>query len=387
MSEQLKKLTGKFGYEAVAKHLINDCDVELFKELVDNDEFLFDFVKNNVAERIAKEINESNYRNLIEFIKYYSPFYEDVIVSAFVKYADEDLTDILLDKFENGTDEEKIYAAKYFTKIQDPLAHNFLRINAYSENAYLAQNCAFALAQWNDREAYNIAIAKLHCGDDFDELAAVKFLVAYGDKSAIPAIIDTMKNSVMPENIAGEIPYLENLFDLIDKSYEDALLIINYIINGLGEILPISNVFDFELFEVLEKLINNYDDSKCAIVILNAQEKFETLTENDEYLFDEDKDTKNEVQDIKKLLKSVNKKNLEKYIDEELKEDSAFVFTALDYAKDIFAIRELLKSNNQTIILKTAEVLKKLDSFDETARTVALLKVTDINIKAIIRAL
>lgn len=387
MSEKLKKLTGKFGYEAVAKHLINDCDVELFKELVDNDEFLFDFVKNNVADRIASQINENNYHNLLDFIKYYSPSYEDVIVSAFIKYADEDLTDILLDKFENGTVEEKIYTAKYFAKIQDPLAHDFLRINAYSDNEYLAQNCAYALAQWNDREAYNLAIAKLHCGDDFDELSAVKFLVAYGDKSAIPAIIDTMKSSAMPENIAGEIPYLENLFDLIEKSYEDALLIINYIINGLGEILPLSLVFDFELFEVFEKLINNCDDSKFAVVILNAQEKFEILTENDEYLFDEDKDTKNEIQDIKKLLKSVNKKNLEKHINEELREDSPFVFTALDFAEDVVAIRELLKSSNQTLILKTAEVLKKLDNFDETARTVALLKVTDINIKAIIRAL
>lgn len=387
MSEKLKKLTGKFGYEAVAKHLINDCDVELFKELVDNDEFLFDFVKNNVADRIASQINENNYHNLLEFIKYYSPSYEDVIVSAFVKYADEDLTDILLDKFEFGTVEEKIYAAKYFAKIQDPLAHDFLRINAYSDNEYLAQNCAYALAQWNDRETYNLAIAKLHCGDDFDELAAVKFLVAYGDKSAVPAIIDTMKSSAMPENIAGEIPYLENLDDLIETSYEDALLVINYIINGLGEILPLSCVFDFDLFDVFEKLINNHTDSKLAVVILNAQEKFEILTENDEYLFDEDKDTKNEIQDIKKLLKSVNKKNLEKHINEELREDSPFVFTALDFAEDVVAIRELLKSDNQTLILKTAEVLKKLGNFDETARTVALLKVTDINIKAIIRAL
>lgn len=389
MNEQLKKLTGKNknDYEAVAHHLINDCDTELFKELVDNDDFLFDFVKNNVADRIAGQINEKNYHNLIEFLKYYSPFYEDVIVSSLIKYADEDLTDILLDKFENGTTEEKIYAAKYFAKIQDPLAHEFLVMNAYSENEYLSQNCASALAQWNDVESYNIAITKLHCGDDFDKLAAVKFLVAYGNKSAVPAIIDTMKNSAMPENIAGEIPYLESLFDLIDKSYEDTLLVINYIINGLGEILPLSVVFDFELFEVFEKLINNYDDSKYAIVILNAQEKFDTLTENDEYLFDEDKETKNEINDIKKLLKSVNKKDLEKYINDELEEDSPFVFTALDFATDVFAVRELLKSNNQTLILKTAEVLKNLGNFDETARTVALLKVTDINIKAIIRAL
>ena len=46
MSDNFKKLTGKNRneYETVAKHLVDDCDVELFKELVDNDDFLFDFV-------------------------------------------------------------------------------------------------------------------------------------------------------------------------------------------------------------------------------------------------------------------------------------------------------------------------------------------------------
>lgn len=389
MNELLKKLTGKNknDYESAAYHLVNDCDTELFKELVENDGFLFDFVKNNAAQRIANEINETNYMNLTGFLKYYSPFYEDVIVSAFVKYANEDLTDLMLDKFENGTTNEKIYASKYFAQIQDPLAHEFLRMNAYSENDYLAQNCACALAQWHDNEAYEEAVAKLHSGDDFEELSAVKFLCAYGNKNAVGEIINTMKHSAMPENIAGQIPYLENLFDLADKSYEDALLVINYIINGLGEIIPLCAVFDFELFEVFEKIINNCSDSKFAVTMLNAKEKFNTLTENDEYLFDEDKDTKNEIQDIKKLLNSVNKKELEKCVNEELKEDSPFVFTALDFAVDVLAIRELLKSNNQTLILKTAEVLKNLGSFDETARTVALLKVTDVNIKAIIRAL
>ena len=161
----------------------------------------------------------------------------------------------------------------------------------------------------------------------------------------------------------------------------------NYIINGLGEILDLSLVFDFELFEVLEKLINNHEDSKASIVLLNAKDKFDTLTENDEYLFDEDKDTKNEIQDIKKLLKNVNRKELEAHVNEELNENSPFVYTALDFATDLISIRELLKSNNQTVILKTAEVLKSLGNLDETAKTVALLKVTDINIKSIIRAL
>ena len=324
---------------------------------------------------------------MIEFLKYYSQSYEDAIVGSLVKYADEDLTDLMLDKFENGCDNEKTYAAKYFAKIQDPLAYEFLKLNSYSDNEFLAQNCAMTLGAWHDEKSFDEAIEKLQNTDDFEKLSAVKFLTAYGDKKAVPKLFEAMKTSTMAENIAGEIPYLVPLYELIKTDYENALLAIIYITNALGEILPLSVVFDFEFFEVFEELINNHDDSKVAITLLNARDKFDTLTENDEYLYDEDKNTKNEIFDIKKLLNSAKKKDLEKYINDELREDSPFVFTALDFAKDELAIRELLKSNNQTLILKTAEVLKSLGNFDETARTVALLKVTDINIKAIIRAL
>lgn len=389
MTDNLKKLTGKNknDYEFVAKHLIDDCDVELFKELVENDGFLFDFVKNNVSQRISDAINNSNYKNLIEFLKYYSPSYENVIVSALVNHADEDLTDLMLDKLENGTDDEKAYASKYFAKVQDPLAYDFLTSNAYSDNEFLAQNCASTLGEWHDEKSYNEALAKLKSIDDFEKISAVKFLVSYGNQSAISALIEAMKNSTMAENIAGEIPYLENIFEILKTDFQDGLLIINYIINGLGEILPLTTIFDFELFEVFEQLLHKQDDSRVAVVLLNAKEKIETLTENDEYLYDEDKNTKNEIFDIKKLLGGARKKELEKLVNVELKEDSPFVYTALDFATDVLTIRELLKSNNQTLILKTAEILKSLGNFDETARTVALLKVTDINIKSIIRAL
>ncbi len=385
MSENLKKLTGKFGFEPIVQHLVNDCDIVLFQELVENDSFLFDFVKQNVSDRIAKVINKNNYKNLVEFLKFYSPYYEDVIVNSLVKYADEDLTDLMLEKFENGTNDEKIYAAKYFGIIQDSIALPLLRECAYSSDEFLAQNCATSLALWNDEQSFNNALEKLKSDDEFEKLSAVKFLSAYGNKEVLPEIFMVMRKSAMAENIAGEIPYIENLFELLDKYYVDALLTLNYIVNGLGEILPLSLVFDFELFEVFERLINHYDDSKSAMVLLNAKEKFNLLTENDEYLFDEDKNTKNEVQDIKKLLNSTS--GLEKFINDELNENSLFVFTALDFATDLLKIRELLKSDNQTLILKTAEVLKKLGNLDETAKTIALLKVTDINIKSIIRAL
>ena len=389
MNDLIKKLSGKnkTDYEQVAKEMIDNADVALFKELVANDDFLFDFVKQNVAERLANACNETNYKNLLKFFVCYSPYYDDFIISTLAKYADEDLTDEILEIFENGTNDEKTYCAKYFFYIQDPLALELLRENSYTDDESLNANCAATLGSFQDTVSYNQALEKLKSTDEFEQLSAVKFLVLYGNKDAVSEIISTMKTSTLAENIAGEIPYLIPLSELLDKNKEDGLLVVNYIINGLGEILGLPCVFDYELYGVFEYLIRQSYDSKTAVVLLNAAETFDTLTENDEYLFDEDKNTKNEVQDIKKLLGSINKKQLKQAVLAELNENSPFVYTALDFAEDVFAIRELLKCNNQTIILKTAEVLKKLGNLDESTKTVALLKVSDENIKSIIRAL
>ena len=389
MSENFKKLTGKNknDYEQAAKMLVDNCDVKLFKELVEQDEFLFDFIKQNVSERINSAINQNNYKNLLEFFPYYSPYYDDVFAFNLAKYADEDLTDLILEKFESGNNNEKAYAAKYFGYIKDTIAYECLMQNAYSTFEYLARNCAHTLALWNDKTSFDDALSKLKSIDDFEKLTAVRFLVAYGDKEAVKNIINAMKSSTLSENIAAEIPYLMSVFELLERYKDDALIVINNIINGLGEIIPLYSVFDYDLYNLFEELIYNYKTSKCGLILFNALEKFDTLTENDEYLFDEDKETKNEIKDIKHLLKNTDKKFLEQSINDELREDSPFVFTALDYAKDELAVRELLRSNNQTLVLKTAETLKRLGCFDETAKTVALLKITDINIKSIIRAL
>lgn len=384
-----KQLTGKNPreYEYAASYVMDNNDEKLFAELVEKDSFLFDFVKENVAQRLEKATNQHNWQTVLSFLKYYSPSYEEFVASTLAKYADEDLTDKMLELLENGTDDEKTYAAKFFSYIQDPLAVELLKKNSYSENDYLSTNCAITLSVMNEKNSYNDALEKLTSEDDFEKLKAVKFLSAYGNKDALPQIINAMKNSSLAENIAGEIPYIDSIFNILDENFEDGLLVVNCIINGLGEILGLSRVFDFELFEVLEYIEKKYEDSRAAVVLLNAREKFETLTENDEYLFDEDKNTKNEIYDIKKLLFNIDKKELLSKVNTELREDSPFVYTALDFANDLIAIRELLKCNNQTIILKTAEVLKSLGNLDDTAKTVALLKITDENIKNIIRAL
>lgn len=382
----IKKLTSKnkTDYEPVAHQLINTPDISLFEELVNQDDFLFDFVKRNVSQRLQNACNASNYRNLLALMKVYSPFYEDFIASTLAKFADEDLTDELLEIFENGTEAEKTYCAKYFSHIKDPLALDFLRESAFSENENLSSNCAATLGAFEDKESFELALNKLDSDDDFEIFKGVNFLIAYGDKTAAKKIIEVLDKSSMAENIAGEIPYLIDLFSILELDTVSGLTVINYIINGLGEILPLSTTIDYNLFGVIEDLAKNSKDSAVATVLTNAREKFNTLTENDEYLFDEDKNTKNEVYEIKELLNNIK---ICGNIDEELRADSPFVFTALDFTNNKGAVEKLLSSDSQTLVLKSAEILKKLGGWNETSREKALQHVTDSNIRAIIEAL
>lgn len=387
MSDKLKKLTGKNpkDFEPVAFDVINIPDVELFKELIDNEDFLFDFIKQNVANRLAKVCNSSNYLNLLQFLKYYSPSYEDVIISNLVKFSDEDLTDKMLAIFEDGTDDEKTYCAKYFSIVQDSLALDFLKENAYSENSSLSANCATALALFGDTESKNEALLKLKSDDEFEKLDGVRFLVSYGDKSVIPAIVDVMKTSSFAENIAGDLLYLTDLFSLYKTNKTDALFVFNSVINGLGEILGLAQIFDFRLYEFIEMLLKEQADSEIAVVLANAKDKFNTLTENDEYLFDETKDVKQEVMDIKQLLSSF--KVNQSLINAELKSESLFVFTALEFANNESAIRGLLISANQTVVLKALEMLKQMNSLTKEDKNLALSSVTSEDIKSVIVAI
>lgn len=387
MSDKLKKLTGKNpkDFEPVAFDVINIPDVELFKELIDNEDFLFDFIKQNVANRLAKVCNSSNYLNLLQFLKYYSPSYEDVIISNLVKFSDEDLTDKMLAIFEDGTDDEKTYCAKYFSIVQDSLALDFLKENAYSENSSLSANCATALALFGDTESKNEALVKLKSDDEFEKLDGVRFLVSYGDKSVIPAIVDVMKTSSFAENIAGDLLYLTDLFSLYKTNKTDALFVFISVINGLGEILGLAQIFDFRLYEFIEMLLKEQTDSEIAVVLANAKDKFNTLTENDEYLFDETKDVKQEVMDIKQLLSSF--KVNQSLINAELKSESLFVFTALEFANNESAIRGLLISANQTVVLKALEMLKQMNSLTKEDKNLALSSVTSEDIKSVIVAI
>jgi len=280
------------------------------------------------------------------------------------------------------------------------LAIDLLRKYSYSDFDPLAMNCATALSKMKDDFSYNLALQKLESDDEFEKISAVRFLISYNDTGAIENIFKTMKKSSMPENIASEISYLQSFLEFFDTDLKyDTILAVNHIINGLGEIVSLSQIFDFQLYDVLERLIELQKEEKSpkiAIVLLNAKLKFEQLTENDEYIFDEDKDTKNEVFEIKTLLNSQFELfwNIQKDLAlNELDQLSDFVFPALDLIQELGMteafdkLKVLLNSPNQTIILKTVEVIKSLGKLEEINFENVLSKITDGNIKSIIKAL
>ena len=65
MADKLKQLTGKnpADFEPVAYSLINNPDTDLFRQLVEKDDFLYDFIKDNVIKRLAK-VNKITYADI-----------------------------------------------------------------------------------------------------------------------------------------------------------------------------------------------------------------------------------------------------------------------------------------------------------------------------------
>ena len=398
----VKDLTAKDEQKAfaAAQSLINNKNTEAFQILADKSEFLFDFVKNNVNKRLQKAINEKNFRNLFGFLKIYAPDFEDTIVGTFASYANEDLTDEMLELLENGTESEKTYSAKYFSYIPDTISADLLTDYALNnDNEALAFNAAKALGSMQIDSAYNKAVELLDSDDDFTVLKAVKFLVAYENKDAVDALFKAMEKSSMSENIAGEIPYLESLLTLVQTKKEPALMCLENILSGLGEILPLNQVFNFELYDILAFLISDNQKNKnpqTAVVLLSALAKFDTLANNEEYTFDEDKSTKQEVQEIYNLLKSQQEYfwNAQKRLAvQELQSAPLRVSSALQMIcefkiKDAEEeVKKLLDSDNEIIVCEAAAALKQLDALAGIDKAEILSKIKDENKKAIIESL
>ena len=385
----IKKLTGKnpSEYEEVAKSLVNNSDTELFAKLVKQDDFLFEFIKNNVAKRIQDACNKDNYLNLLNFLKYYSSSYDTMIARVLHSFSGDELLPEMKEFFINGTNPEKAYATKYFSfvtpeKLSEILP--LLRQTALSSYEPLAFNSIEVLSLLNDNLSKQEALNRLESKDEFEQYEAVKFLVAYQAKDALNNIIAVMKKSTLSENIAAEIPYLININELLSTNFDDGILVLCNIINAIPDILPLSIVNDLELQDVLRNLPLT---SSSAVLLRLAKNKFSELTSNEEYLFDSDKNTKDTAININKFLQGLNSQDLENLLYEELYEESDFVFFALDYIDEKEELEALLDSNNQTLMLKVLSILKEKKILEQSHKDNVLPKINSLEIKNVINAL
>lgn len=388
----IKKLTGKnpAEYEAVAKSLVDNSDVALFAKLVKQDDFLFDFVKNNVAKRIQMACNKNNYLNLLNFFEYYSPSYDTVFAEVLYKFGGVELLPVIKEIYINGDNSKKAYATKFFSFVPNEFLEELLpllRTSAKSSFEPLSINSIEILAKMNDEISKQEALDQLNSEDEFEKYNAVKFLVTYQAKDALNQILDAMKKSTFSENIASEIPYLTSIEELIENRYEDGILVLSYIVNAIPEIISPAAVLDYNLYNIFENLYYENLTSSSAILLRLAKDKFAELVSNEEYLFDCDKNTKDEVYAINKFLNKINEQKLNSLLYEELYDDSDFVFFAVDFVDDIEELETLLDSKNQTLVLKVLTILKEKQALKDEHKSLALNHVTCEDIKKIIEIL
>lgn len=386
----IKKLTGKnpAEYEVVAKSLVDNTDTALFAKLVKQDDFLFDFVKNNVAARIKQACNKDNYQNLISFFDYYSPSYDTMIAQVLYNFGGLELLPLIKEIFINGDNGKKAYAAKFLSLVPKEYVKELiplLRNAAKSDFEPLSVNSIEILARANDEVFKNEAIELLNSDDEFEQYNGVKYLVNFKAKDTLEQILKTMKESSLSENIASEIPYLIPVEELVKT--DDGILVLCNIVNAIPEILPVSAVLDYNLLEIFENLYHNDLTSTSALLLRLAQEKFAELTANDEYLFDCDKNTKDEVIAINKFLSKIDSNKLKSLLYDELFDESDFVFFAVDYVDEIEELEALLDSSNPMLVLKVLTKLKDQNALRAEHKQSAINSIDDETLRACILAL
>ena len=373
-----------------AAQLIKEGNIETFEALCEKMDYLFDFVRENVYKRLDFAINKDNFRQIIKFFEVYSSYFDDFFSTVLSKYSDENLKKEMIDILQNGTDSQKAYAASYFIKKPYSEAEKILNNNLNTDFEPLFLNCASALGKINSLGVFTEYKKNLESDDEFVKLKAVKFLVSYGNKNVIEPLIYAMEKSNMPENIAGEIVNLVSPMELLKNDFENGASLFNNLINGLGEILPLENIFYYEIYDGLNFLAENISLPEAVLLIYNSKIKFDILTENDEYIFDLDKNTKNEIFEIKNFLSSQKVKAEEKkeLLKDFITEDSPYLSTILGIIKEekikdfTDNICLLTKSSNETVICESVSALAETGELNRINKD--SLNIKNKNIKAII---
>ena len=289
-----------------AQNIINNCDVESFSSLCENSSQIFDFIAQKVINNLLNATNKTNLNSAFEFAKCYDLIFGEYILKSWFKYADEDLTDKILELFENGSEAQKIYCAKYFKKINDPLALDYLNKYAFCDNEELSQACASTLAEFGDNTSKKISYEMLKSDDDFCKLKGATFLINYGCKDDICHIVKILNSTGFAANIAQEVLYKYTFDELLELLNEDDLTALyDEIISAYPEDVQLETVLDFNLEKFAQKLMTS-KSSYHARLLADLKNTMELVNSDNIYTYDLGGEYLNAVKSLGKMLSKVN---------------------------------------------------------------------------------
>lgn len=378
--------------------LINSKELLLFECLCEKSEFIFPFIREKIIKNFVKLINKDKLDNTFEFAKIYSFDFEDLIVNSWLKFACEDLTDKILEIFENGSMEQKAYCAKYFSKINDYAALDILQKYALCDFEPLRANCALALFEFKDKKIVNDAKEIIeNSNDEFKILNAVQFLIEYKDTDLIPYIVQNAYKSPFVCEILGDLKNYFSLEELKNKlNCDDLSKIFSVFIENYPENIGLDTLIQYEIFDFIKYLTNdkNYNQFIENILVI-AKNKFQDCFDNEIYTFDLNKDNKNELENIVEILKECSFKlqNLNDEL-ETYNINSARYKTALGVIKELKLldycnkIANLINSNtlDYSLLSYSAQILKDLNKQDLIKKEV-IESIDNENIKNFILSL
>ena len=372
-----------------AQDVVDSCDFETFKTLCENSEHIFDFIMEKIIRNLSQATNKNNIASTLEFAKIYDSQLSHYIVKSWLKYANEDLTDDILDIFENGNIEQKIHAAKYFEKINDPLALEYLNKHAFDEDEILSSSCATALAAFGDNTSRSKAYEMLKSDDDFTQFSAIKFLINYGAKEDLPLIIGKLSDSVLSANIAQELLYkyhpdeLDNLL-----SSEEVNTLYDEIISAYPEDISLETIYGFNIFSFCEKRLDK-KSSFDSRILTDVKTLVQLVSHENIYTFDLSKDAICELKNLDNLLKRYNP-NAE-VISQELFKNSKRAIRAINAIINLDAKNESDKiaqlyhtTQNPTVMCECARAAMVLGFKLELEA--GLSKIEDSNIQELLKS-
>ncbi len=292
--------------KTAAQIILDKCDIASFQTLCENAGYMFDFILEKVIKNLLIATNENNLNSTFKFAKFYNPQTEEYILKSWLKFANEDLTDEILELLETGTDEQKIYAAKYFEKINDPLCLDCLKKYALSDNEDLAAACAKTLGVFNEQESRNKALELLNNNDDFKKFSAINFLINYDKTDDLKIIINEIENSPLGASIAQSLLYKYDFTKLSNYlSKEDILKVLDEIISAYPEDIGLETVLDFNLIEAIEKFAKE-QNSFAQRIIADAKNVFNLVCSENIYTYDLNRDYLKAVKELDCALKNYN---------------------------------------------------------------------------------